>query len=176
MDFDSMPLMVVDSEIHHLSIPKRFFAYTHAYRSAAVALCQKMAADRNACNWPNASVVLMLSAHSVELFLKGAIYFRDPSADVEHHRIDDLLDEYSKRYPEPSFAWDAPFKVEYAGFTDAEIQMIKKTVPIPSILYRYPVNRGGKEWNTTIGFVPDTFLAVLDTMSEDFARIEALLT
>lgn len=63
--------MIVDSEIRHLSVPARFFAYANAYRSAAVALYQQMATDRESCSWPNASVVLMLAAHAVELFLKG---------------------------------------------------------------------------------------------------------
>lgn len=168
--------MIVDSEILHLSVPARFFAYARAYRSAAAALCHHMATDRESRGWPNASVVLMLAAHAVELFLKGAIYFRDPTADIEHHRIDALVEEYSKHYPEPSFAWDIPFGGEYPGFTEAEIQAIKKTAPVPSVLYRYPVDRGGKEWKIALGFDPITFLPVLDRMQDDFSGIESQLT
>lgn len=168
--------MLVDSEIRRLSVAKRFAAYARAYRSAAAALCQQMTQQESTLNWPNSAVVLMLAAHAVELFLKGAIYHRDPSADVEHHRIDDLAKEYAKRFPEPSFAWEIPFKVENLGLTEAEIKDADRATPAPSILYRYPVNKGGKDWDAALGFLPETFLPVLEQMRHDFERLESQLT
>lgn len=168
--------MIVDSEIRHLSVPKRFAVYARAYRSAAAALCQQMVQDESAHNWPNSAVVLMLAAHAVELFLKGAIHYRDPNANVEHHRIDALAKEYTKRFPESLFAWDIPFKVEYLGLTETEIKAVERTTPAPSILYRYPVAQGKREWNGALGFVPSTFLPVLERMQHDFERIESQLT
>lgn len=168
--------MIVDSEIRHLPVPERHFAYACAYRNAADAFCKQVADDHELCIWPNAAVVLLLAAHAVELFLKGAIYLRDPATEIEHHCIDGLIEEYLKHYPEPSFAWDIPFKTEYLGFTESEIQAIKKKAPVPSILYRYPFDKGGKEWNTIIGFDPNAFLLILDRMKSDFSRIESQLT
>jgi hypothetical protein len=168
--------MVVDSDIIDLSVSARFFAYARSYLNASKALCQQMETDEHACTWPNAAVVLMLSAHAVELALKGAIYHRSPSTNVETHQIEKLAAMYSQLFPEPSFAWDVPFKVDYSGLTEAEVGALRKQVSAPSILYRYPVNRSGKEWNGAFGFAPTMFLPVLEQIQNDFGRIEPQLT
>lgn len=154
--------MVIDSEIHHLAVPQRFFAYAHAYRNAAHALCVEMTSEDASHTWPNAAVVLLLAAHATELFIKGAILCRDSTAAIEYHRIDILSAEYRKLYPEPSFEWDIPFRTEYLGFAVAEIEALKKATPVPSILYRYPVAKGGKEWMGAFAFQPSSFLEVLE--------------
>ena len=164
--------MIVDSEIRHLSVPARFFAYAWAYRNAAAALCLEMV-DREYRTWPNATVVLLLAAHAVELFLKGAILSRDPTADVWHHRIDALSREYAKRFPQASFSWDIPFKTDYLGMTEAQIEEAEKTTLVPSVLYRYPVSKGGEDWKTAIGFIPIEFVPILDGLKADFARLES---
>ena len=118
--------MITASEIQHLSVPERFFEYAHAYRNAANALCVEMTTGGNSCTWPNGAVVLLLAAHATELFIKGAILFRKPGMDMEHHRIDELSDEYKKHYPESSFEWDIPFKTKYLGIAESEIEVLKK--------------------------------------------------
>lgn len=165
--------MVTDSEIIHLALPQRFFEYAQAYRNAASALCLTMTSEDASRTWPNATVVMLLAAHATELFIKGAILARDPNATIEHHRIDDLSVEYMKRFPEPSFEWDIPFKTEYPGMAEAEIEALKRTIPIPSILYRYPVAKGGKEWSGAFGFEPHSFFEVLEQVKHDFERIKA---
>ncbi|MGZ8238255.1 MAG: hypothetical protein ACXWTY_10350 [Methylobacter sp.] len=164
--------MVTDSEILHLAVPQRLFEYAYAYRDAASALCVKMTSEDASCTWPNAAVVLLLAAHATELFIKGAILCRDPAAIMEHHRIDDLSTEYRKLYPEPSFEWDIPFRTEYLGIAETEIEALKKATPVPSILYRYPVAKGGKEWNGAFGFEPHSFLELLKQVKSDFDRIK----
>jgi len=164
--------MVTDSEILHLAVPQRFFEYAHAYRNAAYALCAKMTSEDVSNTWPNATVVLLLAAHATELFIKGAILCRAPAATMEHHRIDDLSAEYRKLYPEPFFEWDIPFRTEYLGIAETEIEALKKTTPVPSILYRYPVAKGCKEWNGVFGFEPHSFLKLLDQVKHDFDRIK----
>ena len=64
--------------------------------------------------WPHGSVVLMLGAHAVELFLKGALLKRDPGLDVWNHghNIETLKDEYRSHFPESVFEWDIPFASE----------------------------------------------------------------
>jgi hypothetical protein len=168
--------MISDSEILHLPVPERFFQYAHAYRIAASVFCLKMTSEATFRTWPNAAVVLLLAAHATELFLKGAILCRDPTAMLEHHRIDDLFNEYRKRCPESSFDWDIPFRTEYPDISEAEVEAIKKTLPLPSILYRYPVSKGGKEWSGAFGFEPHSFLELLEQIERDFKRIRAQLT
>lgn len=168
--------MIVDSEILDLTPPERFFAFARAYQSAAAVLCQQMASDPEASNWPNASVVLFLAGHALELFLKGVIYHRDPSADLRHHRIDALVEEYSRYYPDESFTCSIPFTREYLGFAAAEIHAMQETAFIPSIHYRYPVDRIGEERKSVQGFVPLKFLETLERMQNDFDRIQSAVT
>ena len=165
--------MVTDSEIIHLSLPQRFFEYAQAYRNAASVLCLTMTLEDASCTWPNATVVMLLAAHATELFLKGAVLARNPAAMIEHHHIDDLSVEYRKRFPETSFEWDIPFKTNWSDMAEDEIEALKKKVPIPSILYRYPVAKGGKEWSGAFGFEPNSFAEVLEQLKHDFERIKA---
>jgi hypothetical protein len=116
---------------------------------------------------------MLLAAHATELFLKGAILSREPTALIEHHFLDDLNVEYKKRFLEPSFEWDIPFKTEWGDLTEIEIRTLKKATPVPSMLYRYPVAKGGKEWNGAFGFEPNSFVEVLDQLARDFQRIMA---
>lgn len=160
--------MIVDSQIRALSMPKRFVAYAHAYRDSAEQMCQRMLSDESAKTWPNAAVVLMLSAHAVELFLKGAILSRDATADIEHHRISDLVVTYASLFPEAAPSWEAPMQTRYVGFAPDEIVALRKSTPVPRILYRYPAGKGGSEWSGIFGFGPCSFSQLLHGMLRDF--------
>lgn len=177
-------------DIRQLQVPEQLFAYADAYRSAAAALCKQMMSDATPCTWPNAAVVLMLTAHAVELFLKGAILKRSPSTDVwtRGHNIDDLSADYRVQLPEPLFKWDIPFtsglteaewkaqmKAVHPSLTEAEIERLKAATPAPSIRYRYPAEKGGQEWRVIEGFEPHSFLPLLDQVANDFKRIKSQL-
>lgn len=163
--------MITDSEMSNLTVPQRFFEYAIAYRNAASAMCNSMVETQSLRTWPNANVVLLLAAHSTELFLKGAILARDPSAKVEHHFLDSLGTEYKRLFSESQFDWEIPFRTEWGDLSEAEIQAARKTSPVPSMLYRYPVSKGGKEWNGAFGFEAGSFMEVLDQVDRDFQRI-----
>ena len=90
--------MIGNWEIAHVWEPQRFVLYARAYLDAALVLCEHMIAHEAQRTWPNATVVLMLTAHSVELFLKGAILSRDVNAKVSDHRIDLLSSKYEALY------------------------------------------------------------------------------
>lgn len=165
--------MITDSEMSNLTVPQRFFEYAIAYRNAAEAMCSSMVEDRKLRTWPNANVVLLLAAHSIELFLKGAILSRDPLAKIEHHFLDALGTEYKRLFPESQFRWEIPFRAEWGDLSEAEIQAVRKTSPVPSMLYRFPVSKGGKEWNGAFGFEASSFVEVLDQVDRDFQRIMA---
>jgi hypothetical protein len=154
---------------------ERHFLYADAYLSASEAVSIRMQNAEGARTWPNASVALMLAAHSLELFLKGAIFLREPTAKTGHHRIDDLYKQYTALYPDSKFTFDPPFRTEYVGFSEVEIKALKKKQPLPSILYRYPVPRPGEEWGSVLAFDPDGFLAVLTHLRDDYGRIRGAI-
>jgi hypothetical protein len=169
--------MVVDSELLELSIPDRFFAYAEAYSNGAKALTEKMASDDSPSNWPNAAVVLMLSAHSVELFLKGALFTKDPKAKINHHNIDVLFDLYCQNYTDGKFSFEMPFKTEYLSISEAEIKALREHTSLtPSVLYRYPTASGELEWGGAYGFEVSSFLPVLNKLITDFQRLRECLT
>lgn len=170
--------MVTDNEIRLLSVSERLFAYADAYLLAATTMCGHMAHGQQSANWPQGAVVLMLSAHSVELFLKGAILARSPTENVwaRNHNLEKLREDYQRCFQEPDFAWDIPFSIECLGeFDEVEIAQLKGKTPEPSILYRYPVQKNAKEWEGCYGFEPHSFSVVLKEVRKAFDRIRRLL-
>lgn len=170
--------MITDADIQEFSLPEKLFSYADAYLNASVALCQQMTTDATSSKWPNAAVVLMLAAHAVELFLKGAILARDPKANVwaRKHHLHELAADYHLHFPGPTFEWHIPFQAEFPeGLAEAEIDALKKRMEPPSILYRYPVKNGGAEWRGIYGFEPVSFLLVLGDVKNDFARVKSQL-
>lgn len=177
------------SSMWHLPVPERLFIYADAYRNSSATLCQKMIDDPATFTWPHGSVVLMLGAHAVELFLKGALLKRDPGLDVWNHghNIETLKDEYRSHFPESVFEWDIPFASELntEDFIAKLIEWYPELTPeqarqeagrsFPSIVYRYPVARGGKEWEGVYGFEAPSFSKLLDQLGEDFERIKSHL-
>jgi hypothetical protein len=188
---------VTNANIQYLQEPEQMFAYADAYRSAAAAMCGQMTAEATHYTWPNAVVILMLAAHAVELFLKGALLKRNPAANVRQtHNIGVLSAKYRLQFPEPSFEWDIPFSF---GLPEAEwIELMKELVPrateveakgmreemrkrlsarpSPSVLYRYPTDNSGTAWSGDEGFEPHSFLTLLDHVEKDFKRIKSHLT
>ena len=113
--------MITDSEMSNLTVPQRFFEYAIAYRNAASAMCTSMVETQSLRTWPNANVVLLMAAHSIELFLKGVILSRDPLAKIEHHFLDSLGTEYKRLFLESQFDWEIPFGTERGDLSEPEI-------------------------------------------------------
>ncbi len=163
--------MIGNWEISHVSESQRFVLYARAYLNSAQLSCEQMAAHEAQRSWPNATVVLMLAAHSVELFLKGAILGRDSHAKVGDHRIDLLSEKYRQLYPEPAFEFEVPFRTEYPSMSEAEIQALKETEPVPSIFFRYPIRKPGVEWEGIHAFEAPGFLRILSNLASAYERI-----
>lgn len=167
--------MIGNWEISSLSVPERFFEYAHSYLEASIALCKEMELKPSKRTWPNACVTIMLSAHSVELFLKGAISIRDPKRKTTGHRLMDLKTVYDDLCPEKELSWDVPFQTEYLGMSEEEAAALAKKEPVPSVQYRYPVDLNGTEWNGAEGFTPDDYRILLFELKKEFERIQNVL-
>lgn len=163
--------MIGNWQISHVSESQRYVLYAHAYLNSARLSCEQMAIYEAQRTWPNATVVLMLAAHSVELFLKGAILGRESNAKVNHHRIDFLSEKYKQLYPEPAFEFEVPFRTEYPSIPEEEIQALKKIEPVPSVLFRYPIRKPGVEWEGIHAFEADDFLRILSSVASAYERI-----
>lgn len=115
--------MITDAEIRHLSGPKKMFAYADSYLRSATALCEELT-TAFAPSWADGAVVLMMSAHATELFLKGMLLKRLPEQQVwkRGHDLEGLGTDYRTHFPQPQFAWEVPFRAEYPpGSAEEEI-------------------------------------------------------
>lgn len=167
--------MVTDDEIRRLAVPEQLFAYARSYLRAATSLCEQLSQPNAECTLADGAVVLMLSAHAVEVFLKGLLLKRAPAEEVwaRGHDIEALTADYQAHFPEPEFAWEVPFRTEYPEGMTAE--QIASLVPMrdapPSVLYRYPVQKTGEDWKGLYAFEPNSFLPVLRRLDDDFTRL-----
>lgn len=171
--------MVVDSELVGLSIPEKFLAYSDAYCSAAIALTSQMASDPENAAWAKAAVVLMLSAHSAELLLKAMLFYKDPNFKINNtHDLEKLYGMYQRQFPESIYSFAMPFKTEYQGMSEAEVEIFKKEQrpPAPSVLYRYPTKTGTTEWQGAFGLEASSYMPVVEAISEDIARLRECIT
>ena len=184
--------MLTHSEIRDLPVPVQLFDYANAYRSSSAVLCEKFESSQDVtfCTWPHAAVVLMLAAHAVELFLKGALLKRNVQEVWSYgHDIDKLAEKYRETFrEEPALTWEIPFasaltETEWIAqmkklnpdTIDAELKNFISGIPDPSILYRYPVSKGGKDWPGLYGFQPSEFRQTLAQVECDFDRIRSQL-
>jgi hypothetical protein len=157
-------------------VHERFVELAEAYRQAAMDFCDRMRQWDSECTWANANVVLLLSAHAVELFLKGAILAKSPDEEFgAGHRLDLLHQRFDALFAASGVTFEPFFRTEYPGFTASEVAALSKGAPIQSILYRYPVDRSGAEWPGIHAFEPADFFELLDTLGNDFERIEGHL-
>ena len=164
--------MIGNWQMPPMSVPQRFTAYACAYLHAATGMCEDMDGNPDQYKFPDASVVLLLAAHSVELFLKGAILRLNESFDIITHCLDKLHREYDRLYPDPRFRWEIPFGTEYAGIPYHEALALAKNEVPPSIRFRYPTNGARMAWSEIHGFTPRLFLHTLNQLKADYVRIE----
>jgi hypothetical protein len=157
-----------------MPVHEQLFAFAYAYLSAAHLLCAKAIERAGARDWSAGTVVLMNASHAVELFLKAALLKRDESLDIWRlgHDIAALAKEYEKRFPEPEWTWDVPFRQSPPeGLSSEQRCIYRDGVAPPSIEFRYPVTKHGQPWITLHGFEPHSFARDLAQIEQDFDRI-----
>jgi hypothetical protein len=157
------------------SVSRRFVSYARAYLNAANGVCRGLVKNPQQFAFPDASVVLLLAAHSVELFLKGAILARNESFDIVTHRLADLHREFDRLFPEAQCRWEPPFRTEYVGFSEQEAAALARCETPPSIRYRYPTDNSKHAWQDVHSFTPEVFRLTLDETSAAYDRIEKFL-
>lgn len=170
-----MDKMVGNWEIEHLTKSQNFITHAYSYLNAARTVCMHMESDEEHLTWPNASVALMLTAHSVELFLKGAILKKNPEAILESHDLEKLKAEYVRNYKGEQFEWDIPFQVDMSLLSDEEEKLVRGDLPPPSIQYRYPAPIVGEDWPGIQGFTLMEFRGMLVGLEDDYQRIESCI-
>lgn len=152
----------------------RFLDSADAYLVASIRTCWEMSSDKGRQTWAHASVVQLLLAHSIELFLKGALLSRN-SPFPKTHDLRMLVDAYKGVFPEPKFRFDVPFIPEPIDFSSEQIENAMEARVEPSMEHRYPFDKNGNEWASIAGFTPEGFGHVLWKVDADYGRLMPLL-
>ncbi|MBW2187768.1 MAG: hypothetical protein JRG71_15715 [Deltaproteobacteria bacterium] len=166
--------MIGNWEFFGIGESTRYFEFAISYLKASEDVCRRMKTANEENTWSNASVALMLAAHSVELFIKGALMVRGYQ-DAWGHTIDHLYDKYKVTFPEKCFCFDCPFVTEYLGYSSEEIEKQKNVKrPQASVVFRYPLNKPGLEWDVIHGVDVSGFSSELTELKHDFNRLKKL--
>lgn len=173
--------MVTESDLASLSIPLKFLSFSDAYLDSASRLCTVLKRSLRKSNYARGSVVLYLTFHAIELFLKGAILERKPNEKLGNHDIEVLSKRYKNLYPGMKYEFHAPFisrnEIDSAIFFGPEIiEEIKNKPNIPwDQRHRYPRNLEGQPWRGAVGFEPGSFLVVIKKLKADITRLTNLI-
>ena len=167
-----MKQMVGSWQINGMSIPQQFAAFADAYLDSAERLCKVLKISTRKASYERGSVVLYLTFHSVELFLKAAVLEKAPTEKLNHN-IEHYGRRYRNLYPGGKYSFEIPFKTEYVGFEPTEVEKLKKSEPAKDQINRYPTDRNGNEWNGVFAFDPVSFILIIDSLKDDFKRLKA---
>lgn len=150
---------------------KRFFDFAEAYRQSALDCCNRIIGSDHEKTWPNANVALMLSAHSIELFLKGAILMRARDYRFEGgHSLERLTELFDEQYEKDGVSFALPFRTENLVVNEDSLVKAEE----PSIRYRYPVDRKGEEWTGIEAFEAAEFVEILEYLGDFYSDVAAL--
>ena len=169
--------MIGNWQHQNLPEPKRYFDYSISFLKAGIEFCSKMTTALDEQNWANASAVMLLEAHAIELFLKGAILAKVPDQKWNGnsgHDLNSLCEQYFNLYDADLSRFQIPLVgTEYIGFTKEEIIELQKREKsqVPSIRFRYPVDKNRGEWNGVHGFIPEQTLKSMKALLADIVLI-----
>lgn len=180
--------MVCESDHASLSIPLRYLSLSGAYLDSALRLCTVLKRSPRKSNYARSSVVLHLTFHAIELFLKCAILERKPKEKFRNHDIQGLSKQYKNLYPAMKYEFQAPFisgdlshddlSVVYGPERIEEVKKYikesKKKNPLDQ-RHRYPCNNEGEPWGGYVGFEPGSFLVTIKKLKTDIAQLESLI-
>jgi len=162
--------VLINTSIQSRSTSSQMYAYCISFLRASIEQAKIIYENQECSTWPDASVVLFLWSHSVELFYKAIIIHLNGNLECNHDLFR-LAKEFNRVYPN-STSFDHPFKFEFIGsFTLSEISKhIEKSIK-PSILYRYPAGAKGKSSSGIYAYEPLGMLKKMQEYSIVFEKV-----
>lgn len=177
---------VAESDLASLSVPRQFLSFSDAYLDSASRLCTVLKRSTRKSNYARGCVVLFLTFHAIELFLKGAILERKPKERLIDHDIQVLSNRYNKLYRGRKYEFHAPFisrdEAHLSDFFSPEdiegvklyIRESEKKNPLDQ-RHRYPRSRVGEPWDGAVGFEPESCLVDIKKLKANIARRTSLI-
>lgn len=158
-------------ELSNKDLPKQFFLFSEAYLDSARRLCVVLKRSTKKASYQRGCVVLYLTFHASELFLKGAILTKNPNEKLNHD-LQGYYNRYNKLYPKKEYRFEIPFRTEYLGFEPEVIDQLRKQELPSDQLHKYPTDKGGKQWEGSFAFEPIELLKTIEKLRDDFKAIE----
>lgn len=173
-------------DLHYLRYPLKLLSFFDAYLDSVSRLCPVLKRSSRKSNYARGAVVLHLTFHAVELFLKGAILARNPNEDLGTHNIQGLSNRYNNLYLGKKYMFHPPFIGTVQGelskiYGPGNVKKVKifieeseKKNPLNQ-RHRYPGNFEGHPWRGSVGFEPGSCLGEIKTLKADIARLTNLI-
>lgn len=156
-------------EVKQGDVPLEFIRLALSHLQAAEQLNGLMSERRWPSNYYRGQAVLLLTFHSVELFLKGFILKLDPTAKVGGHSLSKLTKTLRSLAPDVEF--DPPFKVEaLVAYPELVRRAAKDEARFHEVL-RYPIDSNGKPWPGVRGFSVSSCTRLLARVKADCERV-----
>jgi len=150
-------------------VPMEFMKLALCHLEAAERLNSLMSEKLWPSNYYRGQSVLLLTFHSVELFLKGFILKLAPDKKVEGHSLAKLVKTLKLLAPGTEF--DPPFKIEalvpYPELVRRAEQQEKRFHEV----LRYPIDKNGKPWPGVRGFSASSCKCLLAGVRSDCERL-----
>ncbi len=172
------------SDLQCLHKPAQFFAFAEAYLESAEFLCANLCATDEGVTYAHGAVILSLTFHSCELFLKAAILQKEPNEQFSGntgHNLEHLSNRYANLFPGKSWTLDLPFCYDAPNLDGLDpliaeelktfVREHKKTMPQDQ-LHRYPTNNQGHAWGGLFSFEPNSFLREIARIKCQFERLK----
>lgn len=173
------------SDLQRKPIPDQLWAFSDAYLESAIALCTIICNTTDKATYAHGAVVMSLTFHALELFLKAAILRKVPGESFSGragHDLEHLYRRYSNLYPGEAMQFYVPFERKTPNTSTLEPQVVQellaytaeqnKAMPEDQ-LHRYPISVEGKEWESLLAFEPYSFTETLQNLQHALSAIKA---
>lgn len=163
--------MLTPGHLESSALHEHYAMLATAYLDSAIRLCAVLARSTRKASFERGAVVLHLTLHATELFLKGAISRVAPKEKYSHDTYE-LWIRYYELYPATKFKFRVElFRPSFPKMTDEQIQAARKSLDRMDQRYRYPTDRNGRPWRGHYGFEPSSCLKDLRMYEADFSRL-----
>lgn len=162
-------MLLIRQDIDQTEVPMEYICQARSYLDAAEKLNSLMCDSEWSATFNRGRVVMWLTFHATELYLKGLVLKLDVGAKVGGHSLASLTETLNGLCP--SAKCDPPFGVEPlppgSGLAEEAAQIERRFHE----MLRYPTNKTGDIWEGVHSFSPHTFAAVVETTRSSYERL-----
>ena len=155
-------------EVDKGDIPMEFMKLALSHLEAAEQLNALMSQKTWPSNYYRGQSVLLLTFHSIELFLKGFILRLSPTTKVGGHSLADLLKKLKRL--DPGVTFDPPFKVEALPPYPELVRRAEEQEKRFHEVLRYPIDTAGNPWPGARGFSASSCKRMLEQVRSGLER------